>query len=290
MSSVTRPDPAPSRLKYRLERLMLTPVFRLVLRVGLPFAVTFGGASWWFSQPDNRDAFLGVIEEVRAEIENRPEFMVNLMAIDGASVSVAEDIREILPLDFPISSFDLELDQMREALVGLDPVKSASVRVTAGGILQIDVVERQPVLVWRHSDGLELVDDEGVLVRPVHSRASYSDLPLIAGGAADRAVPEALALLASMGPLTPRLRALLRVGERRWDVVLDRDQRLMLPETGAVQALERAIEMDHAFDMLDRDIVAVDLRLPHRPTVRLTENAVSELQRIRTIEVGETLE
>lgn len=290
MPSVTRPDPAPSRLKYRLERLMLTPVFRLVLRVGLPFALTFSGASWWFSQADNRDAFMGLIEEVRAEIETRPEFMVNLMAIDGASVSVAEDIREILPLDFPISSFDLELDQMRETLVGLDPVKSAAVRVTAGGILQIDVVERQPVLVWRHREGLELVDDEGVLVRPVHSRSSYADLPLIAGDAADQAVPEALALLAAMGPLTPRMRALLRVGERRWDVMLDRDQRLMLPETGAVQALERAILMDHAFDMLDRDVAAVDLRLPHRPTVRLTPYAVSELQRIRTLEVGETTE
>ena len=37
MSQMTaRPDPAPSRLKYRMERLMLTPLFRLLLRFGLP--------------------------------------------------------------------------------------------------------------------------------------------------------------------------------------------------------------------------------------------------------------
>ena len=43
---VNRPDPAPSRLKYRLERLMLTPMFRLALRVGIPAVIGFGAASW----------------------------------------------------------------------------------------------------------------------------------------------------------------------------------------------------------------------------------------------------
>ena len=45
--------------------------------------------------------------------------------------------------------------------------------------------------------------------------------------------------------------------------------------------------MDRAIDMLDRDVVAVDMRLPQRPTLRITEGAVKELWRIRDIEVGE---
>ena len=31
-----RRDPAPSRLKYRLERMWLTPLYRRILRVGIP--------------------------------------------------------------------------------------------------------------------------------------------------------------------------------------------------------------------------------------------------------------
>jgi cell division protein FtsQ len=76
------------------------------------------------------------------------------------------------------------------------------------------------------------------------------------------------------------------MGERRWDVVLDRDQRILLPETEAVQALERVIAMDQAVDMLERDLVAVDLRLANRPTLRMTDGAVRELLRIRAIEAG----
>jgi cell division protein FtsQ len=76
------------------------------------------------------------------------------------------------------------------------------------------------------------------------------------------------------------------MGARRWDVVLDRGQRILLPETGAVRALERAIAMDQAVDMLSRDLLAVDLRLPQRPTVRISEQAVQEFWRIKEIEAG----
>ena len=78
-----------------------------------------------------------------------------------------------------------------------------------------------------------------------------------------------------------------RIGERRWDVVLDRNQRIMLPEKGAVHALERAIALDQAVDMLGRDIAAVDLRLPRRPTMRLNAGAVEEYTRIKAMETGE---
>ena len=288
MSQMTaRPDPAPSRLKYRMERLMLTPLFRLVLRFGLPCLLTFGIASWWLSVDDNRMKIIDTYADLRSQVESRPEFMVNMMVVDGASDIVADGIRQILPLDFPISSFDLDLEAMREVVVALDPVKSARLYVRQGNVLQVDVVERIPVVLWRNERGLQLLDNEGVLVGPAFVRADWPELPLIVGDGADAHVTEALELVAAAEPLSSRLRGLVRMGERRWDVVLDRDQRILLPEADAVQALERVIAMDQAVDMLERDLVAVDLRLPNRPTLRMTDGAVQELIRIRAIEAGE---
>ena len=110
---------------------------------------------------------------------------------------------------------------------------------------------------------------------------------MIAGRGADGHGAEARALLEAARPLWPRLRGFVRVGARRWDVVLDRGQRIMLPETGAVRALERALAMDAAVDMLGRDIAAVDLRLPRRPTLRLASGAVEQYWRIKALETGE---
>lgn len=276
-----RRDPAPSRLSYRIQRWMLTPGIRIALRVGVPFCVTLALASGFMADPTRRDALNMFVADVRASIEQRPEFMVNLMAIDGAGEDLALDIREVVALDFPTSSFDLDLGQIRDTIAGLDPVKAVGVRIRPGGILQVDVTERRPVVAWRTRDGIEMLDEAGVRVGDLEARAIRPDLPLIAGEGADACVGEALALIAATRPLGERLRGLVRIGERRWDVVLDRDQRIQLPEKQPVRALERVIALDAVQELLDRDVAVVDMRLGERPTVRMSAAAVGEWWRIR---------
>ncbi|MCE8008912.1 cell division protein FtsQ/DivIB [Aestuariivita sp.] len=278
-----RPDPAPSRLSYRVQRWMLTPGIRLLLRVGLPFALIFGAVSGHLADQDRRDAFNMALVDIRNSIQQRPEFMVDLMAVDGAGPSVASDIREIVPIDFPVSSFDLDLQEIRETITGLYPVKEASVRIRPGGILQIDIVERVPTLVWRTREAIELLDETGAHVGFLDARGERPDLPLIAGDGADGHVAEAMALYAASAPLGARMRGLVRVGERRWDVVLDRDQRIQLPERHPVRALERVIALSEADDMLERDVVVIDMRLGERPTLRMSDEAVKDWWAIRQI-------
>lgn len=281
-----RADPAPSRLSYRYQRMMLTPLFRFGMRVVLPFGVAALGTAIWFSDQDRRDNINMVIDDVRTSIVERPEFMVQAMSIDGASTGVADDIREILPVDFPVSSFDLDLDMMKETVAGLSPVKSATLRVRPGGVLQVNVEERKPVILWRMRDGLHLVDAEGFVVAQAASREQYANLPVMAGEGADTKATEAISLMRAAGPLAKRVRGLVRVGERRWDVVLDRDQRIMLPEVGAKTALERVAALSQVQEMLERDLSVIDMRLGDRPTIRIAERSVEAWWRIRDIRVG----
>ncbi|MDU8928893.1 cell division protein FtsQ/DivIB [Alisedimentitalea sp. MJ-SS2] len=285
--SVAKADPAPSRWAYRLQRLWLTPVFRKLLRVGVPFTVSLAAGMVYFADEGRRDGVVLAIADMRAEIYSRPEFMVQLMAVDGASEGTNEDIREIVPVDFPISSFDLDLERIRQDIAGLAPVKDVNVRIRNGGVLQIDVSERVPVALWRHHEGLELIDSEGVRLGPVAGgRGEHGDLPLVAGKGAEQAIDEARRLYAAARPLNERMRGLVRMGERRWDVVLDRGQRIMLPESDPVQALERVIVLSGAQDMLARDLVAVDMRLAQRPTIRMNKGAVENWWKIREIAVA----
>ena len=281
-----RADPAPSRLKYRLQRWMLTPGIRFGLRFGMPFCLIFAAGSAYLADEGRRDALAGVYHDARAAIEERPEFMVKVMAVDGAGSSVAQDIREVVPVDFPISSFDLDLEQIRDVITGLDPVKSASVRIRPGGILQVDVEERAPALIWRSREGLALLDENGIHVAELGHRSLHPDLPLIAGEGAETHAVQALRLFAAARPLGSRLRGLVRVGERRWDVVLDRKQRILLPAENPVPALERVLAVSEVQDLLERDVAAVDMRLAGRPTIRMTENSVENWWRIRQLNGG----
>ena len=271
-----RSDPAPSRFSYRFQRWMLTPGIRLGVKIGVPLCAVLATVGLYFAAEDRREAVRTQVADLISSFQDRPEFMVKLMAIDGAGTILADDIREVVPLDFPLSSWDLDVEQIRDTVTGLDPVKSASVRIRPGGILQVDVIERQPVIVWRTRDGVQLLDDTGTHVAEIATRAVRTDLPLIAGRGADQHVAEALELLTTARSLGDRVRGLVRVGERRWDLVMDRGQRIMLPTDRPVRALERVLAVNEVQDLLERDVAVVDMRIGSRPTIRMTEAASAD--------------
>jgi cell division protein FtsQ len=275
-----RRDPAPSRVAYRMQRLWLTPIFRTLFRFGLPVVVVAGIAAAVLGSADRRAAIYGSFADLRAQFEARPEFRVSLIRVEGASPELADAVRAKLGLRLPLSSLELDLDLAREKVGDLDAVASATVQVRSGGVLQVSITERVPLLVWRFEGALALLDSKGHRVAGLAERADRADLALIAGEGADGAAAEALALFEAAGPINARLRGLVRIGNRRWDLILDRDQTIMLPQYQPVAALERLLALDAVEDILARDVLAVDLRNDQRPTLRMSNRAWATLSGI----------
>ncbi|MBC7736532.1 MAG: cell division protein FtsQ [Candidatus Saccharibacteria bacterium] len=278
-----RRDPPPSRWAYRMQRLWLTPIFRVTARVGLPAFVITLAVGIYLSDQSRRDAFGSRYVAVKTSVEQRPEFLVGFMAVDGASPELSDAVRAKLNLKLPMSRFDLDLAALQARAQTLDAVQSAEVKIGAGGVLQVTVTERQPAYVWRSAAGLMMVDASGHRIAGLAERADRADLPLIAGEGADKAVAEATALLRATGPLTPRIRGLVRISDRRWNIVLDRDQTVLLPASDPVDALDGLLALNKAEDIFARDITAIDLRNEHRPVLRLAPYALEELRRAQGI-------
>ncbi len=207
---IPRADPSPSRLRYRLERMRLTPGYRRLLRVGLPLLVLAGLAGGYLHDADRRADLAARIAEIRRQIETRPEFMVHLLELDGASDGVQEDIREIFPYELPASSFDLDMQAIREMIEELPAVKRASLRIRQGGVLSVAVTEREPVALWRTRHGFEVLDITGARIDVVAARGDHPDLPVLAGDGADPLDEKALDRLpAEVRPRAERVFAAL---------------------------------------------------------------------------------
>lgn len=275
-------DPSPSRAEYRLNRLWLTPAFRHSVRLGLPVLLAVLLAGGWVSRPDNRAALAGWVGGFVDTLQHQPMFMVQSMQVQSRSPEVAQAVAAALPVSFPVSSFDLDLPALRAMAEDYEAIEQAWLQVRPGGILEVRLQERVPAMVWRHVGGIDLIDATGHRVARLASRDTRADLPLIAGAGAPQAVAEARLLWAAASPLHGRIRGLVRMGERRWDLVLDRDQRILLPEQGALGALERVLALDAAQGLLSRDVRIVDLRNPARPVLRLSAEALVELNRNRS--------
>ena len=268
-------DPAPSKWGYRWQRWMLTPGVRAGIRIGTPLLVVVAVAGGWAANADNRAMVVAKYEELKAEIQHRPQFMVTELAIAGADEELADKVTELVPVKFPVSSFDLDLEGMRAKVAALEEVRDVVVRVGDGGALEVVITPRMPVALWRRPDGLKLIDGDGAFAGAAVQRADRRDLPLIAGSGAQDHIDEALALFRSANAVSPRVRGLVRIGERRWDMVLDRDQRIMLPEDQPVAALDRVMALEREQELLKRDVAVVDMRNPMRPTVRMKQDAVA---------------
>jgi cell division protein FtsQ len=89
------------------------------------------------------------VAEIRREIEDRPEFRINVLSIEGASPTVTEEVRATLALSLPVSSFDLDLNELQGPGRG---AAGRGVRLGAqrgGGTLSVEVTERVPALIWQ---------------------------------------------------------------------------------------------------------------------------------------------
>ena len=276
-----RRDPAPSRLAYRLNRIWLTPLYRRVLRLGVPAFALAMVVGLYLSDETRRAEISGSVTAMVEKVQTRDEFMVHAMKIEGASPVVDKGLRAMLPVTLPASSFDIDLEALRASVMNLDAVEKVELRIEPGGVLSAVVTERTPAILWRHARGIELLDATGHRVASATSRDVRPDLPMITGEGANANTAEALALIEAAGPILPRVRGLERMGARRWDLVLDRGQRIMLPEDRAVQALEHAIALDRTQTRLSRDVAVVDLRNGDRPIVRIGLTAQNTLRRAR---------
>lgn len=280
-------DPSPSRLRYRFERLWLKPSVRQFVRLWLPLG--FVGLVI-FSVSNNqliRDAVQTKGSQIYNSVAARPEFQVSHAVFPNVSDDLQQQILMVTGLELPISSMELDVAALKQAVESLDAVETAQVRVLGAGALEITTVERTPSIVWRDGDVLRLLDTDGNRVADIARRSARGDLPLIVGVGAETAVAEAITLVEVAGPISERVRGFVRVGERRWDMVLDRGQTIMLPESGSISALRRVMALHQAEDLLNRDVVVVDMRTGERPVLRLTEEAIAELRRLRTAVRGE---
>ena len=192
----------------------------------------------------------------------------------------------MIDISLPASALDVDLAEVRDMVLGLNAVKSTSVRFKANGVLEVAIVERVPSMVWRNLNRIYLLDESGVMVAEVPRRSVRSDLPLLVGEGAGKAMLEAREIFSVLALVEGKVLGLVRMGERRWDVVFEGTV-VMLPADGAADTVRALMEMQARDDILDRDIAVIDMRDPARTVLRLNDEALIELRRLRARVSGE---
>ena len=276
-SKFRKRDPAPSRLRYKISRWMLSPFIKKAVVYGFPLVFLSVPILVYFQDQKNREHLEELAFDLYRKIIERPEFMLNALSIEGASDSLNAEIREVLGLHFPVSSFDVDLSDLRKQVLALPPVEIAEAHIKGGGILHIKVNEKTPTLLLKEKIGFTVLSKQGEFIRSVSSREYFSNLPVITGKGAENAAAQANAIFKAMYGKLDRVRGLVFVGQRRWNLIMTSGQVIMLPEENPEQAIQKILILDKAEQILSRNIAVFDFRLPSRITLRIPTDKYGQI-------------
>jgi cell division protein FtsQ len=217
-------------------------------------------------------AMMDELIDLRDSAANAVGFHLKGVALSGHKHLTREEIFAIAGITGHSSLLFLDVADVRGRLKTNPWISDATVQKLYPDRLQITIKERKPFALWQKNGQIGVIAHDGTVLEPYISRR-FVKLPLFVGdGAAPRA-KDFWALLGRYPDIRDNVQASVLVAERRWNLRLKNGLDVRLPEFDVAHALGELVALDRDKKILSRDITAIDLRLPDRVTVRLSEAA-----------------
>ena len=259
-----------------------TPPNRLILwlenylpkRFGIALTVLLllGSASLGVVKGGHIEELVGALSDTRNALANSAGFRITTVAINGRKQLSQDEVLAIGGVTGRSSLLFLDAATVREKLRTNPWIADATILKLYPGQLQIDIVERSAFALWQQDGRLSVIADDGAVLEPYVSRRFIS-LPLVVGKGADVRARDFIALLDRYPQVRSVTKAAIFVGERRWNLRLKDGLDIRLPENDVGNALALLSKLDKDDRLFSRDILTVDMRLPDRLTVQLSEDA-----------------
>jgi cell division protein FtsQ len=212
------------------------------------------------------------LKDARDEAANAAGFRIAAVSLTGPKEVSREEVLTTAGVTGRASLLFLDADAARTRLMANPWIADAAVLKLYPDRLQITITERQAFALWQEDGRVSVIAADGTVLEPfVEDR--YRGLPLVVGRGAERQAKDLLAVVARYPDIRAVLRASVLIAQRRWNLRLNNGIDVRLPEGDVAPALDRLVTLDREKKLLSRDIVGVDLRLPDRVNVRLSDAA-----------------
>jgi cell division protein FtsQ len=212
------------------------------------------------------------LADARDAVAKAAGFRIAAIALSGNRQITREEILATAGVTGRKSLVFFDVDAARTKLKTNPWIADATVLKLYPDRLQISIVEREPFALWQINGKVSVVAADGTVLEPYVARR-FTGLPFVVGRGAQLRAKAFLVELDRFPDVRTQVRAAILVAERRWNLRLKNGIDVRLPAENVAGALARLVALDSEKKLLSRDIVAVDLRLTDRVTVRLSEDA-----------------
>jgi cell division protein FtsQ len=260
-------EQSPPRLIAMLERY-------LPHRVGVAatFLVLLGSVGFGVVKGGHVDELTSALSDTRNAAANSFGFRIATITINGRRQLSQDEILAVGGVNGRSSLLFLDAAVVRDKLKANPWIADATVLKLYPDRLLIDIAERSAFALWQVDGRLSVISDDGAVLES-YVTPHFTALPLVVGAGAQTRAKDFLALLDRYPQVRSVTKAAILVGERRWNLRLNDGLDVRLPENDVGNALATLTKLDLEERLFSRDITAIDMRLPDRLTVRLSEDA-----------------
>jgi cell division protein FtsQ len=238
------------------------------------FAFMLASVSYGVVRGGHAEAVGQQLAEFRDTAANNVGFRISSIALTGEKQLTREDILNIAGISGRASLLFLDADAARNRLKANPWIADATILKLFPDRLHIAVTERRAFALWQKDGRVSVVSRDGVMVEPFVA-PHVAHLPLVVGEGANVRAAEFLSVMNNYPELRDQVHAYVLVADRRWNLRLKNGMDIRLPEAEPAEAIEALLTLDKDRKLLTRDIVAIDLRIRDRVTVRLSDEAAA---------------
>ena len=249
-------------------------VARLPQHAGLTATILLIAASTIYGAAGSGRA-IGIIDffkDIRDGAATAAGFPIATAVISGEKHLSREEILAAAGVTARSSLLFFDVADARARLLTNPWIAEATVQKLLPDRLVISISERAAFALWQKDGHVGVIAGDGTVLEPA-VLARYATLPLVVGAGAETRARDFLALLDRRPELRANVRASVLVAERRWNLRLKNGVDVRLPELNVERAMDQFVSLEHDVKLSDRDITVIDLRLPDRVTVRLSDEA-----------------
>ena len=257
--------------RRRVKSLWRHPLFAMSFVALIAGSISFYG--WWLW---NSDFLFQTVKRAKASfISTTTEkgFVVSKVLVNGRIETSREDLLVALSIKSgtPILTFNAKLARIR--VEALPWVQQAIIKRQLPDVIHLSILERRPLALWQRNGVLSLVDETGDLI-PLNDVSAYASLIILVGKDAPAKAKSLFKILARQPQLAKRVTAAVRVGGRRWNLHLNSQIKILLPERGADEAWKHLATLFKKYRQLFNKLETIDLRLTDRVVIKHENNGV----------------
>lgn len=200
---------------------------------------------------------------------------VDDIRVEGRATTDRQTILDALGVRPGAPIFAVDPARAKRQLESLPWVRSAAIERRLPDTIYVRLVEREPMALWQHGGKIDLIDRSGAVI-PVTRLDRFAKLPMVVGEDAAGHAAALLAMLGSQPDLAARVTAAIDVDGRRWNLRLDNAIDVLLPSDDPAAAWADLARLQRTSAILQRDVQAIDMRLPDRLVVRVAPEPPKE--------------